>query len=222
MWFLKAFFYDRLMKTTEDACLINWRRELLKNISGKVLELGAGTGASLDLYPKRRDIEIFLSEPDKSMRQQLVRKVNVSGYNNITVLTFPAEKIESDDDKFDFVFATLVCCSVRNINNVLSEINRVLKPDGSFIFLEHVAAKQGTNRRKWQNRLNGLWRILAGNCHLNRETELLILEAGFNITEIKYESMKKSMALVSPTIRGVAKPIRHNQVKETISVSLLI
>ena len=206
MWFFKAFFYDILMKTTEDACLINWRRELLKNISGKVLELGAGTGASLDLYPKSRAIEIFLSEPDKNMRQELVRKVNVSGYKNITVLTCPAEKIESDDDKFDFVFVSLVCCSVSNIKDTLFEIKRVLKPDGSFIFLEHVAAKHGTNRRKWQNRLNGLWRILAGNCHLNRETERLILEAGFTISEIKYERMRKTRGLVLPTIRGVAKP----------------
>lgn len=215
MLFFKALFYDILMKTTEDACLITWRKELLKNIKGKVLEIGAGTGAALDLYPKMSDIEIFISEPDKSMREQLVRKVNNFGYKNITILKCSAEKIESDDDEFDFVVATLVCCSVRDINNVLSEIIRVLKPDGSFIFLEHVAAKQGTNRRKWQDRLNGLWRILAGNCHLNRETERLILEAGFTISEIRYENMKKSMALVSPTIRGVAKPIRHNLVKET-------
>jgi len=206
MWFFKALFYDRLMKTTEDACLINWRRELLKNISGKVLELGAGTGVSLAQYPKRRDIEIFLSEPDKSMRYQLLRKVNISGYKNITVLTCPAEKIESDDNKFDFVFVSLVCCSVSDIRAALSEIKRVLKPDGSFIFLEHVAAKHGTNRRKWQNRLNGLWRILAGNCHLNRETEQLILEAGFDISEIQYESMRKTTSIVLPTIRGIAKP----------------
>lgn len=203
---LKALFYDRLMRTTEDACLIHWRRELLKNTSGKVLELGAGTGASLALYPTREDIEIFLSEPDKSMRERLIRRIYAAGYKHITVLTCSAEQIESEDDRFDFVFVSLVCCSVCNIRCALSEIKRVLKPTGSFIFLEHVAARQGTNRRKWQNRLNGLWRTLAGNCHLNRETERLILEAGFNISEIKYESMRKTRGLVLPTIRGIAQP----------------
>ena len=195
------------MKATEDACLIDWRRELLKHAHGSVLEIGAGTGASLNLYPDNPDLKLSLAEPDKNMRGQLEEKVRQSGRQRVTVLACPGEKIISNDGVFDYVFASLVCCSVTNVAATLAEINRVLKPDGKFIFLEHVAAEEGSNRRKWQNRVNPFWRKLAGNCHLNRETEKQIVDAGFRIDEIKRESMRKAMSLVRPTIRGVAHKV---------------
>ena len=104
MSFLGALFYDKLMKPTEDACLIDWRRELLKDIDGKVLEIGAGTGASLDLYPKSPALEIFLSEPDKNMRGQLEEKVDRQQLSNVTVLSCPGEKITSESCIFDVLF----------------------------------------------------------------------------------------------------------------------
>jgi len=204
MSFLGALFYDKLMKSTEEACLIDWRRELLKNVNGKVLEIGAGTGASLTLYPKSSELELFLSEPDANMRGQLEEKVSQQKLSNVVVLSSPGEVIESKDDFFDVVFVSLVCCSVTDVQASLREIKRVLKPGGSFVFLEHVAAETGSSRRKWQNRLNMLWRKIAGNCHLNRETEQHIRDAGFNIQDIKHESMRKAMSIVRPTIRGVA------------------
>ncbi len=205
MSFLSAFFYDKCMKATEDACLIDWRKDLLKNVEGKVLEIGAGTGASLELYPTSENLELSLSEPDKNMRSQLEEKVQSRQLNHVKVLSCPSESIAAEDETFDFVFASLVCCSVNNVEASLKEIKRVLKPDGKFIFLEHVAAENGSGRRKWQNRINPIWRKLAGNCHLNRETEGYIKEAGFTVHELKHESMRKAMPLVRPTIRGIAK-----------------
>lgn len=205
MSFLTAFFYDTVMKATEEACLIDWRKDLLKNVSGKVLEIGAGTGASIELYPSDSTLEVFLAEPDRNMRNKLEKRVKSQALSNVTVLTCPAENIDSDDEFFDFVFVSLVCCSVKNIDYALKEIKRVLKPDGGLVFLEHVAAKSGSKRRKWQDRFNAVWRTVAGNCHLNRETEEDIKNAGFSIHEIKHESMRKAMPLVRPTIRGLAK-----------------
>jgi ubiquinone/menaquinone biosynthesis C-methylase UbiE len=193
------------MKATEDACLIYWRKGLLKDVYGNVLEIGAGTGASLALYPNSPQLQISLAEPDKNMRAQLEEKIRSNSLNQFSVLACPSEKIDSDDETFDFVFASLVCCSVNDVKASLNEIKRVLKPNGSFIFLEHVAADNGSSRRKWQNRLNPLWRKLAGNCHLNRETESYIKDAGFTLYELKHESMRKAMPLVRPTIRGIAK-----------------
>jgi ubiquinone/menaquinone biosynthesis C-methylase UbiE len=205
MSFLSAFFYDKCMKATEDACLIDWRKDLLKNVAGKVLEIGAGTGASLDLYPNLPELQLSLAEPDKGMRVQLEEKIQTKGLKQISVMSCPGENIDSDDETFDFVFASLVCCSVNDVAASLNEIKRVLKPNGSFIFLEHVAAEKGSKRRTWQNRLNPFWRKFAGNCHLNRETESYIKNAGFILHEIKHESMRKAMPLVRPTIRGIAK-----------------
>lgn len=205
MSFLSALFYDKCMKATEDACLIDWRKELLKNVDGKLLEIGAGTGASLDLFPKNSCLDIYLAEPDQNMRNQLIEKVKKQNHSNVSILSCHGESIDSEDNFYDYVFVSLVCCSVKDIGASLHEIKRVLKDDGRFIFLEHVAAQNGSNRRKWQDRINTFWRKLAGNCHLNRETEQHIKNAGFTIVEIKHESMRKAMPLVRPTIRGLAK-----------------
>jgi ubiquinone/menaquinone biosynthesis C-methylase UbiE len=205
MSFLTALFYDRCMRATEDGCLIEWRKDLLKQFIGSVLEIGAGTGASLELYPSDADLEITLSEPDKNMRAQLEQKIQSRKMHNVSVLSCSSETIDSKDNTFDYVFASLVCCSVTNVSVSLNEIKRVLKPGGKFIFLEHVAAENGSNRRKWQDRLNPIWRKLAGNCHLNRDTENLIKAAGFHLDDVKNESMRKAMPLVRPSIRGVAR-----------------
>ena len=202
MSYLGAYFYDRFLLPAEEACLKDWRRDLLKNIYGDVLEIGAGTGLNLEHYPESLG-SLVMSEPDKHMREQLIKKIPAIQHD-VKVSTGKAEEIDADDESYDFVVASLVCCSVSNLDSVLMEIRRVLKPGGRLVFLEHVAAPAGTNRRRWQNLANPFWRRLAGNCHLNRETESAISAAGFEILEIKRESMRKAIPLVRPTIRGIA------------------
>jgi len=203
MSFLTAFFYDRFMAKTEEACLKEWRKVLLKQVSGEVLEVGAGTGANIKLYPDNVT-RLVLSEPDKHMRKLLKEKAGNHRLENVSVINGTAEQIEADDGSFDFVVSSLVCCSVTNLKVCLFEIRRVLKPGGGFVFLEHVAAADGTPRRQWQNIINPVWKVFMGNCHLNRETEQAINNAGFNINHIERESMRKAPPIVRPTIRGIA------------------
>ena len=203
MSFLRAFFYDSLLAKSEEACLMEWRSELVKHVHGNVLEIGAGTGANILFYPKN-GIELTLSEPDKHMRTQLEEKVKNEGLDHVTISSHTIEENHRPDATFDCVVSTLVCCSVPNLVSAFSEIKRILKPDGYFIFLEHVGAKKGTRRRQWQNRLTPLWCKISGNCHLNRETEIALKNAGFTFKEIKRESMRKATPLVRPTIRGIA------------------
>lgn len=202
MSFLGAFFYDWVLSPAEDACLGNWRKELLKDTHGSVLEIGAGTGLNLEHYPGSLS-SLIVSEPDQHMRMQLEKKI-LARKTIAQVSTGKAEEINAKNESFDFVVATLVCCSVTDLDRVLSEIKRVLKPGGHFIFLEHVAAPAGSRRRRWQNIINPVWKRLAGNCHLNRETESAILAAGFKIQGIRRESMRKAIPVVRPTIRGIA------------------
>jgi len=207
MSFLTAFFYDRVMSTAEQACLADWRRELLKQAHGDVLEVGAGTGASIEFYPDSVS-SLVLSEPDPHMRKQLSERVKRSqGRENSNVRAGSAERIDAADESFDCVVTSLVCCSIGDLDAGLLEIRRVLRHGGHFIFMEHVAAAQGSSRRRWQNRINPLWRTMMGNCHLNRETEQAILATGFEITRIERESMRKVLPLVRPTIRGIARKI---------------
>ena len=203
MSFLRAFFYDSLLAKSEEACLMEWRSELVKHVHGNVLEIGAGTGANILFYPKN-GIELTLSEPDKHMRTQLEAKVKNQGLDHMTISSHTIEENHRPDATFDCVVSTLVCCSVPNLASAFSEIKRILKPDGYFIFLEHVGAEKGTRRRRWQNRLTPLWCKISGNCHLNRETEIAFRNAGFTFKEIKRESMRKATPLVRPTIRGIA------------------
>jgi predicted methyltransferase len=92
---------------------------------------------------------------------------------------------------------------VSNLRITFEEIKRVLKPGGHLVFWEHVAAA-GTSRRRWQNRINTIWRAVGG-CHLDRETEEAIIAAGFKMRKITRESNGKGLSKVIPTIRGIAE-----------------
>ena len=211
MSFITAFFYDRFMAKTEAACLQQWRQELLQQLSGDVLEIGAGTGANISLYPAQVT-RLLLTEPDKHMRRQLEGKLVERDPDKLGVSAGTAENIAAADESFDYVVTSLVCCSVTDLNAGLREIKRVLKPGGGLVFLEHVAAAQGTSRRRWQNRINPIWKTFMGNCHLNRETEQAIVSQGFEIVQIERESMRKAPSIVRPTIRGIAiKPGQRKQ-----------
>jgi ubiquinone/menaquinone biosynthesis C-methylase UbiE len=211
MSILTAFFYDRFMAKTEEACLGEWRHGLLRQVSGEVLEVGAGTGASIKFYSDNVT-RLVLTEPDKHMRRLLKEKVNNHNPANVAVSSGAAEQIEAADESFDYVVASLVCCSVKDLSVCLGEIRRVLRPGGSLVFLEHVAAADGSRIRRWQNRFSPIWKTFMGNCHLNRETEQAIVAEGFEIIQIERESMRKAPSIVRPTIRGIAqKPGKHLQ-----------
>ena len=133
------------------------------------------------------------------------KQVNNHNPAKVAVSSGTAEQIEAADESFDYVVVSLVCCSVTDLNVCLSEIRRVLRPGGSLVFLEHVAAADGTTSRRWQNRINPIWKTFMGNCHLNRETEQAIVAEGFEIVQIERESMRKAPSIVRSTIRGVAQ-----------------
>ena len=205
---IMAFFYDRFMSGLEKACLHDWRTELLAEVKGEVLEIGAGTGANLAYYPNG-NIRLLLSEPDAAMRKQLEKKIALTQRDDICLNSLQAEKLLLEDNRFDYVIASLVCCSVTNIDRSLAEIYRVLKPGGRYLFIEHVAAKTDSKARRLQEWLTPLWRKFAGNCHLNRETEKAMLMAGFEFVKIQRDAMPDSVpAIVRSSIHGIAvKPL---------------
>jgi ubiquinone/menaquinone biosynthesis C-methylase UbiE len=201
MSWLMAAVYDRFMKTSEEACLGKWRAELLADLSGEVLEVGAGTGSTLSLYPKAVT-RLVMAEPDPHMRRRLREKPRPAG---VEVSDASLEKLPFDDRSFDAVVCSLVLCSVRDQKAALAEIARVLRPGGRLVFLEHVAADGRPDRLKWQGRIEPVWKHLMGNCHLTRRTEAAIVAAGLRIERIERESIRKALPIVRPSIRGVAR-----------------
>lgn len=200
---LFAKFYDKLMTDAEQRCLRDWRESLLKNLSGMVLEIGCGTGANLEFYPSAIQ-HLTLIEPNNTMRRKLDKKLLFYPHLRATTLDSDDELLPFPDNHFDSVVSTLVLCSVKNPYQMLSEIYRVLKPMGKFMFIEHVAAADNFNRLKWQKRLEPFWKIINCSCHLTRTTEQSITKAGFKIEEIIRQSMRGVPPIVRPSIRGHA------------------
>ena len=200
---LMARFYDRVMKQSEEACLTEWRKDLLENVNGHVLEVGAGTGVNLSFYPRSVQ-RIVMSEPDPHMRAKLGDRIAAENTTSAEVSDSSIESLPFPDGEFDFVTCMLVLCSVPDLNHAINEIRRVLVPGGRLVFMEHVAAENRPDRLRWQRRLEPFWKRVSGNCHLTRRTEQAILDGGFVLEHIKRESMRKSMPLTRPTIRGVA------------------
>ncbi|MHB1518641.1 MAG: class I SAM-dependent methyltransferase [Acidimicrobiales bacterium] len=194
--------YDRMMSGVEEGGLAEWRRTLLDPLAGRVLEIGAGTGANLDRYPEQVT-ELVLAEPDRHMRSQLLRRV-AGSERTVEVIGSAGEDIPFLEASFDAVVATLVLCSVADQRAVLREIRRVLRPGGEFVFLEHVACASDPDTLRWQRRIEPLWRLVSGNCHLTRSTEVAISATGFVFVSIEHEGMRRAPAIVRSTIRGTA------------------
>jgi len=95
-----------------------------------------------------------------------------------------AESIPLEAKSIDTVVTTWTLCSIPDVRRALLEMRRVLKPGGELLFVEHGLAPE-ENVRRWQNRLNPIWKRIAGGCHLNRPIKNLIERGGFNITEVE-------------------------------------
>jgi ubiquinone/menaquinone biosynthesis C-methylase UbiE len=204
MSWLFAKLYDRIMQPSELACLGAWREELLGSLFGTVLELGAGTGRNLDHYPPSVE-RLILAEPDREMRAILSERARAENRGRVDVIEDAAERLSLADGSIDAVVSTLVLCSVADPLRALGEVRRVLVPGGRFAFIEHVRAVDGSRRLVWQKRVEPVWKRVAGNCHLTRDTAETIRTAGFTIEWLRRESVRKAMPLARPSIRGIAR-----------------
>lgn len=195
-----AAIYDRGLKATEDAGLRDMRREVLGKASGRTIDLGAGTGVNLELFPEAVT-ELVMAEPDPHMFKRLREKV--AEEPSVEIVQAPAEKLPFADDSFDTAVFTLVLCTVPDPAAALAEVARVLKPGGKLLFVEHVRAGD-PGLARWQDRLEKPWRFLADGCHCNRDTVAAIEAAPFAIDSVEQGELPKSPPLVRPLVRGTA------------------
>ncbi|MEQ1911774.1 MAG: class I SAM-dependent methyltransferase [Vicinamibacterales bacterium] len=198
---LFACVYDRLTAGAEAAGLGAHRERLLGGATGRVLEIGAGTGANLAFYTERV-VTITLAEPEAPMARQLARRIREHP-RKVGLVRAPAEALPFAAARFDTVVSTLVLCTVVDQARALSEIRRVLKPGGHLLFLEHVRSDE-PRLAAWQDRLNGLNRIVAHGCNCNRSTLDAIRAADFDITALERTTLPKAPPFVRPLVVGTA------------------
>lgn len=199
---LFARYYDRMMSGYEEYVAPR-KQELLGNLDGTVVEIGAGTGSNLPFLP--RGCRWVGVEPNPHMHKLLKQKAAELEIDAEIQLGDSA-KVPLADGEADHVVITLVLCSVPDVGKALAEVTRVLKPGGTFVFIEHVVAKPGTRQRTVQNLVAPVWRVCGDGCRVNRDTAAAIRSADFKSVEIEEFEMPSppNPSWVSPHIIGTA------------------
>ena len=197
---LFAGLYDRIGAGYEAKVMGPRRGDLLADVRGVVLELGAGTGANVAHYPAGS--QVLLTEPDRDMARRISKRPELARLD-ADIVEAPAEDLPVDDGSVDAVVATLVLCSVTDPAAALAEVRRVLRPGGRLLFLEHVRSDD-PSVAKWQDRLVPLSRRLGGGCHPNRDTVAAIRAAGFRTEELLAHPMRNRAERFQPLVQGGA------------------
>jgi ubiquinone/menaquinone biosynthesis C-methylase UbiE len=177
------------------------RTELIPRARGVVLEVGIGSGLNLPFYSTDAS-RIYGVDPSPEILKLARKRVEASA---VPVELFPQsaeEQLPLADESVDTVVVTWSLCSIPDPLEALRQVRRVLRPSGQLLFVEHgLAPDDGVSA--WQNRINPIWRRIAGGCNVNRPIDELIRSAGFEISDLK-TAYTPGPRLLTYTYQGVA------------------
>jgi len=180
--------------------LKQYRQQLLTEVSGKILEIGFGTGLNLPHYPQSVS-KITTIDPNPGMRKLARSRIEKSQIA-VDYKVLNGESLPMSDASFDSVVCTWTLCSIPLVEQAISEVHRLLKPKGKFYFIEH-GLSQDSNVEVWQNRLTPIQKIIADGCHLNRRIDSLVQQKFPNVTVEQFYAPKLPKVL-GYMYRGVA------------------
>lgn len=187
-------FYDKhiLPHLINCACglpaMMGQRAKLIPLATGRVLELGIGTGLNLPFYDATKVSAIIGVDPAAEMHHKARERAAESPIA-IETVALALEQIAAEDDSFDTAVTTFTLCTIPDAIAALQEVRRVLKPGGELLFCEHgLAPDAGVHA--WQQRLQPFWKPLAGGCHLDRDIPAIIEQGGFRIVEMDKRYLK--------------------------------
>jgi ubiquinone/menaquinone biosynthesis C-methylase UbiE len=182
-------FYDShiLPRFINCACaskpIMKQRQKVVPLATGTVLEIGIGTGLNLAYYDAGRVTRVIGLDPSAAS-WKLARERAAQVRFPVEFIGLPGEQIPLEDDSVDTVVVTYALCTIPDPVTALRGMARVLRPGGCLLFCEHGAAPDA-KVRQWQDRINPLWRRLAGGCNLNRVIPQLLQQGGFAISDLQ-------------------------------------
>ncbi|MEE4349501.1 MAG: class I SAM-dependent methyltransferase [Pacificimonas sp.] len=200
-----GFYRDRILPWMIDkACGVPEfaaeRAAIVPRASGRVLDIGIGTGLNIPFYDWSRVTSLAGIDPcakSLSMAAEAARENGVE----VELIEAGGEAIPLPDGSIDTVVLTYVLCTVPDVAGTLAEARRVLKPGGTLLYAEHVRAPE-RGIAKWQDRLRRPWAVVGGGCQLNRDTEAMIRRSGFDGDEMTLRKVPRMMPLVAWQARG--------------------
>jgi ubiquinone/menaquinone biosynthesis C-methylase UbiE len=183
-------FYDRwilppvLDLAMRQEQLGTYRREVVAAATGRVLEVGVGSGLNLAYYGGQVEMVVGI-DPSPRLLVIARRRAAAAGVY-VALVQGSAAAIPLADQSIDTVVMTWTLCSIADPSAALREMRRILKPGGKLVFVEHgLSPEPGVER--WQNRMTPVWRHFTGGCHLNRKIDELIRASGLELTELRTE-----------------------------------
>jgi ubiquinone/menaquinone biosynthesis C-methylase UbiE len=193
MGFYDGWLFPRVLDLVmQQKQMVPFRERIGKAASGRVLDIGIGSGLNLPFYGERAD-HICGVDPSAELlqfAQQRAHKTHVP----VELLRGSGEALPLDDESIDTVVMTFTLCTVNDAARTLAEIRRVLKPGGVLLFAEHGRVPD-IGVARWQDRLTPIWKRVAGGCHLNRKPDDLMESAGFRIENLETSYLKAPRAM---------------------------
>jgi ubiquinone/menaquinone biosynthesis C-methylase UbiE len=203
-----ASLYDRFVLPWVINCacgapsIAHQRAKVVPEAQGRVLELGMGSGLNLPFYDAGKVTHVEGLEPSPELRKMAEGK---GAGLDLAITDGRAEALPFESASFDTVVCTYTLCSVQDPAAALAESRRVLKPGGRLMFCEHGAAPD-LNVEVWQRRIEPLWKVIAGGCHLTRPVAKAITAAGFHIERHDQMYVPDTPRWAAWTEWGVAAP----------------
>ncbi|WP_019818747.1 class I SAM-dependent methyltransferase [Saccharomonospora saliphila] len=193
--------YDKFLSRVEKYGLSEKRAEMLRPAYGKTVEIGTGTGLNLPHFPDTIS-ELILTEPYPHMVTKLEEKVR-DHPRRIQVTVAGAERLPFPDASIDTVAAAMILCTVPDPDVALAEIQRVLKPGGQYLFLEHVRNSDPRIAKK-QDIIQKGWYLFGNECHCNRPTIETLRSSSLEIKELKEDKMPGAWEFIEAMVIGRA------------------
>ena len=170
-------------RTCSARTTLRQRQKLVPLAHGDVLEVGIGSGLNLPVYDPAKVAKVWGLEPSVELSAMAARAARDVPFD-VELVAAGSEAIPLDSGRFDTVVMTYTLCTLPDPEAALREIARVLKPDGRLLFCEHGVAPDARVRR-WQERINPVWRRLSGGCQLTRDVPAVLQQGGFEVVRME-------------------------------------